>query len=142
MVGLDEVRRDDCAYFYDRVALEAHLKQLYGTQFDTRTNAPLPLADPAHVDERRAAVGLPSLADYAQDGATYTQVAAAPRGAQPRNAASSIPNRRHQRRIWIGALSMARPAAATLPPTSRRTSIRRSRSARSSGRRVVAAGGT
>jgi hypothetical protein len=55
--------------------------------------------------------------------------------------ASSICMRWHQRRIWIGALPMARPTAETLPSCSRRSSMTRSRRTRSSGRRDAMLGG-
>ena len=58
-----------------------------------------------------------------------------------RNWASSICMRWHQRRIWIGALPMARPTAETLPSCSRRSSMTRSRRTRSSGRRLAMLGG-
>jgi hypothetical protein len=46
-----------------------------------------------------------------------------------------------QRRIWTGALSMARPAPVTLPPCSRRSAMTHSRT-RFSGRRPARLGGT
>lgn len=56
------------AMLEDRLALREGRRQTYGSQigFDetTGTHYVLPLADPARVDERRAAVGLPPLADY------------------------------------------------------------------------------
>ncbi len=58
------------AYLTDRILCGEHKPQMYGTQFtfkqDTQGNfIPRPIADPAHVDQRRAAVGLEPLADYA-----------------------------------------------------------------------------
>lgn len=55
------------AYLYDRVAVNDHRLQRFGTQgYCTGPGvwAPRPIEDPAHVDERRKAVGLPPLADY------------------------------------------------------------------------------
>ncbi|MCU1280626.1 MAG: hypothetical protein JWM53_4172 [bacterium] len=53
----------DWAYLVDRVAVAQKRKQIYGTQFDPKQE-PRPIEDEAHVDERRAAVGLPSMAAY------------------------------------------------------------------------------
>lgn len=56
------------ALLEDRVALREGRPQTYGSQIgrDPTTGAHyvLPLVDPDHVDERRASVGLPPLADY------------------------------------------------------------------------------
>lgn len=56
------------ALLEDRVALREGRPQTYGSQIGydeaTETYYVLPLLDPDHVDERRAAVGLPPLADY------------------------------------------------------------------------------
>lgn len=54
------------AYLTDRVALNSGESQTYGTQAgcDGPTAAPAPLEDPDGVDERRAEVGLPPLAEY------------------------------------------------------------------------------
>ena len=55
----------------DRVALRQGKMQTYGSQvgWDMRTNwyYVLPLVDPDHVDQRRAAVGLSSLSEYLQN---------------------------------------------------------------------------
>jgi hypothetical protein len=55
------------AYLEDRVAMNRGRKQVYGTQFVEQDGelVPHPIEDEAHVDERRAAVGLEPLADYA-----------------------------------------------------------------------------
>lgn len=55
------------AYLEDRVAMHRGRPQLYGTQFVQKDGelVPHPIEDEAHVDERRAAVGLEPLADYA-----------------------------------------------------------------------------
>ncbi|MBL9187279.1 MAG: hypothetical protein JNK23_07365 [Opitutaceae bacterium] len=56
------------ALLEDRVALGEGRRQTFGSQIgtDAKTGAyyVLPLEDPDHVDERRASVGLPPLADY------------------------------------------------------------------------------
>ena len=55
------------AYLYDRVAVNDHRLQRFGTQgYCTGPGAwiPRPIENPAHVDERRKAVGLPPLAEY------------------------------------------------------------------------------
>jgi hypothetical protein len=62
LVASGEVAAADYAYLYDRVAVAEHRPQLYGTQFDGAE--PFPIADAAHVDERRRAIGLSSLAEY------------------------------------------------------------------------------
>lgn len=55
------------AYLTDRVRLAAGKPQVYGTQFEPKDGqwVPKPLEDPAHVDARRKAVGLGTLAEYA-----------------------------------------------------------------------------
>src|SRR4051812_2333671 len=52
----------------DRVRVADGKKQLYGTQFDTSGNKcePLPVEDPEHLDERRDAAGLGSIATYTE----------------------------------------------------------------------------
>lgn len=59
----------DLALLEDRVALGEGKRQIYGSQIgrdpDTGEFYVSPLEDPDHVDERRAAVGLGPLADYA-----------------------------------------------------------------------------
>lgn len=63
-----EVAPADIAYLEDRVRVHARRPQLYATQFyvdHTGAFGPGPLEDPEHVDERRKAVGLAPLAEYA-----------------------------------------------------------------------------
>ena len=62
----EEVSRKDVAYLTDRVLLAEGKRQVYGTQFTNATGTwePRPLEAPEKVDERRAAVGLPPLAEY------------------------------------------------------------------------------
>lgn len=57
----------DAAYLSDRIAVFEGRPQLYGTQFDWFGGelAPAPIAEPDEVDARRAAVGLPPLAEVA-----------------------------------------------------------------------------
>ena len=62
-VAAGEAYPADYAYLYDRLAVADHRPQRYGTQF--HGDAPAPLEDPAHVDERRKSVGLGPLAEYA-----------------------------------------------------------------------------
>ena len=55
------------AYLTDRIAVSAGEPQTYGTQVGCDATGPAPatpIADEAEVDERRAEVGLPPLADY------------------------------------------------------------------------------
>ncbi len=54
------------AYLEDRIRMFEGKPQLYGTQYDWDENgemSPLPIEDPAHADERRAALGLIPLAE-------------------------------------------------------------------------------
>jgi hypothetical protein len=56
----------DAAYLADRVAVFEGRAQSFGTQFDWDEGgllSPAPIADPQGVDERRASVGLPPLAE-------------------------------------------------------------------------------
>ncbi len=58
----------DVAYLTDALRVAAGRRQLYGTKFQRRGRAlvPLPIERAASVDRRRAAVGLPPLAVYAR----------------------------------------------------------------------------
>jgi hypothetical protein len=56
MVKPGEVAEQDYAYLYDRVAVHDARPQRYGTQF--KDGVPDPIEDEAHVDERRAQIGL------------------------------------------------------------------------------------
>lgn len=56
----------DAAYLADRIAVFEGGEQVFGTQFDWDENgvlSPAPMRDPDGVDERRASVGLPSMAE-------------------------------------------------------------------------------
>ena len=51
------------AYLYDRIAVAEGRPQRYGTQYDEHCK-PQPIEDAEHVDDRRRAVGLETLAEY------------------------------------------------------------------------------
>lgn len=56
----------DAAYLSDRIAIFEGREQAFGTQFDWDANgqlSPSPTRDPETLDERRASVGLPSMAE-------------------------------------------------------------------------------
>lgn len=56
----------DAAYLSDRIAIFEGSAQTFGTQFDWDANgqlSPSPTRDPATLDERRASVGLPPMAE-------------------------------------------------------------------------------
>ncbi|HYD87390.1 MAG TPA: DUF6624 domain-containing protein [Vitreimonas sp.] len=56
----------DAAYLSDRIAVFEGGEQTFGTQFDWDASgqlSPAPVRDAAHLDERRASVGLPPMAD-------------------------------------------------------------------------------
>jgi len=63
MAKTEEVSPIDYCYLWDRVAVAEHRPQRYGTQFNDKQE-PQPIDDEAHVDERRASIGLPSMAEY------------------------------------------------------------------------------
>jgi hypothetical protein len=65
MIETEDVSPIDYGYLWDRVAVAEHRPQRYGTQFDARQE-PQPIEDEAHVDERRLAIGMPSMAEYRQ----------------------------------------------------------------------------
>ena len=65
-----EVSPVNMAYLEDRVRVGEGRPQIYGTQFYTDEAGnlgPQPIEDPDHVDERRQAVGLQPLSEYARD---------------------------------------------------------------------------
>jgi hypothetical protein len=64
--GQGEASRTDLAYLTDRVLLAEGQPQEYGTQATVRDGRHVPrnLRDPGSVDQRRASVGLPPLAEY------------------------------------------------------------------------------
>lgn len=56
----------DAAYLSDRIAVFEGREQTFGTQFDWDANgllSPAPIRDAASVDERRASLGLPTMAE-------------------------------------------------------------------------------
>lgn len=59
----------NAAYLTDRVRIKEGRPQVYGTQFNGPD--PFPIEDHKHVDERRAAIGLEPLAEYAKHFAHY-----------------------------------------------------------------------
>jgi uncharacterized protein DUF6624 len=65
-VKAGEASGQDYAYLVDRVRTKDGKPQLYGTQlkFVDGKYVPLPIEDEANVDKRRAAVGLPTIAEY------------------------------------------------------------------------------
>lgn len=65
---LGGVDAEQLAELADGLLLSAQGPQRYGTQFamlGSNVPQPLPIKDPANVEKRRAAIGLPPLADYA-----------------------------------------------------------------------------
>jgi hypothetical protein len=68
-VASGQAQRIHLAYLQDRVAVRDGRPQRYGTQVDDDLS-PLPIEDEAHVDERRRAVGLPSLTEYRREHVT------------------------------------------------------------------------
>jgi uncharacterized protein DUF6624 len=66
-VSAGEASPKDYAYLLDRVRMNQGKPQVYGTQFTSGADGKLvlhPIDDPEHVDKRRRAVGLPSMAEY------------------------------------------------------------------------------
>lgn len=56
----------DAAYLSDRIAIMEGSAQTFGTQFDWDSNgqlSPAPVRDPETLDERRASIGLPPMAE-------------------------------------------------------------------------------
>jgi len=63
LVDQDEVGKVDYAYLEDRIAVAEKRPQRYGTQFGP-DREPQPIEDEAHVDERRTAIGMSTMAEY------------------------------------------------------------------------------
>ena len=66
-VSAGEASAKDYAYLLDRVRMNQGKPQVYGTQFTSGADGKLllyPVEDAEHVDERRRAVGLQSMAEY------------------------------------------------------------------------------
>lgn len=77
-VAAGEAQGKDLAYLTDRVLVGEGKPQRYGTQFTEEDGVmvPQPIEDEAHVDARRASVGLGTLAEYAtQMERTYSKPA-------------------------------------------------------------------
>ena len=66
LLDTGEIAPRDYAYLYDRVALATGTKQRYGTQWGPGLE-PFAMEDPQHIDERRASVGLGTLAEGRQE---------------------------------------------------------------------------
>lgn len=74
-VKRSDARGDDLALLEDRVRVADGKPQLYGSQLGGNPLKFEPIEDEAHVDERRRAIGLQPLAEYAQlFGLTYAPV--------------------------------------------------------------------
>jgi hypothetical protein len=88
LLDAGQVRPSHFALLTDRVRTGRGEPQVYGTQFADDADGvsrPLPIEDAANVDARRAAVGLPPLAEYARSIAqTYGgQASPTPRPRSP-----------------------------------------------------------
>jgi hypothetical protein len=75
--GKKEARLQDAAMLEDRILVRENKKQIYGTQVrmnqQTKALELEPIDDEVNVDTRRAAVGLPPMAEYVKRfGLTYT----------------------------------------------------------------------
>jgi hypothetical protein len=69
-VATGDAGEAEYAYLYDRIATAEGRPQRYGTQF--KDDKPFPIEDEAHVDERRKRLGMPTMAEYAEQiRATY-----------------------------------------------------------------------
>lgn len=93
------------AYLADRIRSLEGRPQLYGTQFDWDADgmmSPLPVEAPDGVDARRAAIGLPPLAETA---AMHRRNAAA--GARP----ADLERRRREAQEWAVRTGWRSPAA-------------------------------
>jgi hypothetical protein len=65
-VAAGQAFEKDYVYLLDRVRMQQGKPQIYGTQFTSAADGKLvlhPIKDAEHVDERRRAVGLPSMAE-------------------------------------------------------------------------------
>lgn len=87
----------DAAYLTDRIAMYEGRLQTFGTNFDWDANgqlSPSPINNPAQVDERRAEIGLPPLADSIAE----MRATAAAEGAKP---PADLAQRRAQFEAWL-----------------------------------------
>jgi hypothetical protein len=65
-----EIAPGHLALSIDRVLMQDGQKQLYGSQFQTNSDGKtiaVPIADPEHLDERRASMGMQPFAEYAKN---------------------------------------------------------------------------
>lgn len=87
----------DAACLSDRIAMYEGRPQTFGTQFDWDANgqlSPAPLRDPDTLDERRAEIGLPPMADTIAE----MRATAAAEGARP---PADYAQRRAQFEAWL-----------------------------------------
>jgi hypothetical protein len=88
----------DAAYLSDRIAMYEGALQSFGTQFDVDENgllSPAPMRDPDALDERRASVGLPPMAETI--AAMRAQAAA---DNAPKPSAADLADRRAKFEAW------------------------------------------
>jgi hypothetical protein len=73
-----KARAESLALMEDRVAVEAGEKQIYGSQLNIIDGKPTlrPLEDPDHLDERRATMGMSTIAEYLDNWKLKWDVAA------------------------------------------------------------------
>jgi hypothetical protein len=86
----------DAAYLSDRIAVFEGREQVFGTQFDWDADgllSPAPIREPESVDERRASVGLPPLAETT----ARTRMSAAAEG---QNKPADLQHRRADFEAW------------------------------------------
>lgn len=89
----------DAAYLADRIAMYEGRPQAFGTQFDLDENgllSPAPVRDPDTLDERRASVGLPPMAETIS--AMRAEAAADNR---PNPSAADLAARREKFEAWM-----------------------------------------
>ncbi len=86
----------DAAYLADRIAIFEGAEQTFGTQFDWDSDghlSPAPVRDPQTLDERRASVGLPPIAETI----AHMRATAAAEG---QVAPANLPQRRAAYEAW------------------------------------------
>ena len=86
----------DAAYLADRIAVHEGREQTFGTQFDWDANgqlSPAPTRDPESLDERRASVGLPPMAETI----AHMRASAAAEGGRP---PADLARRRAEYEAW------------------------------------------
>jgi hypothetical protein len=95
-IPLGQANALDAAYLSDRIAIFEGHEQTFGTQFDWDINgqlSPAPVRDPDTLDERRASVGLPPIAD------TIAEMRA-DAAAEDERAPADLARRRAQYEAW------------------------------------------